>query len=321
MQLKLANQEVFPIAQYIPFTDEQKLRAGEVDLEEFLRQRGEKLIRSGHDKRLASDHSVTVRGNEWYDHAAQRGGGPVSFLQRFYRMSYPEAMLALLGGNGGQSFPATSKREAEPRKSFTLPEANGDMRRVYAYLIKQRGIDKDVIDHFARAGLLYENAKHHNCVFVGTDENGVARHAHKRSTNSYGEAFRINVEGSDPRYSFHHIGTDGSLFVFEAPIDMLSYITLYPDRWQEHSYVACCGTSFLPVQQMKEMTPPMKKLFLCLDNDKAGQSACEQMEALSRAWNVETARLLPEHKDWNEDLVQQNQTQEMKPICQTMYCL
>ena len=317
----LQKQEVFSIAQYIPFTEEQKLRAGAVDLEEFLRLRGEKLIRSGRDKRLASDHSVTVRGSSWYDHAAQRGGGPVSFLRRFYRMSYPEAMQTLLGGNGGQSFPAASKREAATRKDLALPEANGDMRRVYAYLIKQRHIGKDVIDHFAKAGALYEDAKHHNAVFVGTDESGIPRHAHKRSTNSYGKAFRINVEGSDPRYSFHHVGTDGSLFVFEAPIDMLSYVTLHPDRWQEHSYVACCGTSFLPVQQMKEMTPPTERLFLCLDNDEAGRSACERMEELSRAWNVETERLLSEHKDWNEDLVQQDQTQEMKPICQTMYCL
>lgn len=322
MQLKPANQEVFPIAQYIPFTDEQKLRAGAVDLEEFLRLRGEKLIRSGRDKRLASDHSVTVRGSSWYDHAAQRGGGPVSFLQRFYRMSYPEAMLTLLGGSGGESFPAASKRQPEPRKKFALPEANSDMRRVYAYLIRQRGIDKDVITRFARSGLLYEDVKYHNAVFVGTDESGVPRHAHKRGTNSYGEAFRVNVEGSDPRYSFHHIGEDGSIFVFEAPIDMLSYITLHPDRWQEHSYVACCGTSFQPVQQMKAMMQsPMEKLFLCLDNDEAGRSACGRMEELSRGWNVETARLLPERKDWNEDLVQQNQTQEMKPICQTMYCL
>ena len=71
------------MGQYIPFTEEQKLQAGEVDLEDFLRRRGEKLLVSGREKRLASDHSITVRGNEWYDHAAERGGGPVSFVQQF----------------------------------------------------------------------------------------------------------------------------------------------------------------------------------------------------------------------------------------------
>ncbi len=307
---------------YIPFTEEQKLRAGEVDLEEFLRSRGERLIRSGHDKRMESDHSVTIRGSSWYDHAAQRGGGPISFLQNFYRMSYPDAMRTLLGGDGGKAYPAARNLEPEPAKAFALPERNSDMRRVYAYLIQQRHIDKDVITHFAKARLLYEDAEHHNCVFVGTDENGIPRHAHKRSTNSYGEAFRINVEGSDPRYSFHHVGRDGHLFVFEAPIDMMSYITLHPDRWQEHSYVACCGTSFLPVQQIADMMPKrIGELFLCLDNDKPGQTASERMAEQCRPWDVKVVLLLPEHKDWNEDLVQQNPAQEVKPVCQTMYGL
>ena len=208
---------MFPIAQYIPFTEEQKLRAGDVDLEEFLRSRGERLIKSGRDKRMESDHSVTVRGSSWYDHAAERGGGPVSFLQRFYRMSYPEAMLALLGGNEGQAYPATPKREPEQPKQFDLPERNADMRRVYAYLIKQRGVDKEVITHFAKTGLLYEDARHHNCVFVGMDENGVPRHAHKRSTNSYGEAFRVNVEGSDPHYSFTTLGARDAFSCLRRP--------------------------------------------------------------------------------------------------------
>ena len=51
--------------------------------------RQEKLVRSGPEYRLTSDHSVTVRGNEWFDHASERGGGPVSFLQQFYNLSYP----------------------------------------------------------------------------------------------------------------------------------------------------------------------------------------------------------------------------------------
>lgn len=57
---------------YIHFTEEQKRLAASVDLVEFLRQRGEKLLPSGHEKRLDSDHSITVRGNEWYDHAAEK---------------------------------------------------------------------------------------------------------------------------------------------------------------------------------------------------------------------------------------------------------
>jgi len=301
---------------YIHFTQEQKKRAGEVDLEEFLRQRGEQFIRSGREKRLASDHSVTVKGNAWYDHAAQRGGGPIAFLQRFYRMSYPEAMQTLLGGANGAAYPAAEKTAAEQRKEFVLPEANGNMRRVYAYLIKQRHIDQDVITHFARARTLYEDAEHHNCVFVGTDANGVPRHAHKRSTNSYGDSFRVNVEGSDPKYTFHHLGRTGCLFAFEAPIDMMSYITMHKELWEEHSYVACCGTSVQPILSILERMPRIDTVYLCLDNDKAGQEACQRISEQLRERGVETERLLPELKDWNEDLVEQSCTQEEGLICQ-----
>ena len=226
------------MSSYIHFTEEQKQRAAAVDLEEFLRCRGEKLLSSGREKRLASDHSVTVRGNEWYDHAEERGGHAVSFVQRFYGLSYPDAVTMLLGGELGTAYPSAGERTEEPVKPFALPPANKDMRRVFAYLIKHRGIARDVVAHYAKAGLLYEDAEYHNAVFVGTDTDGVPRHAHKRSANSYGKAFRLNVEGSDPRYSFHHVGTDRSLYVFEAPIDMLSFITLYPENWQRHSYKA-----------------------------------------------------------------------------------
>ena len=306
---------------YIPFTDEQKLRAGAVDLEEFLRLRGERLIASGRDKRLGSDHSVTVRGSEWYDHAAERGGGPVSFLQQFYRMSYPEAMQTLLGGDGGRAYPRAPEREPKQPKAFALPKANGDMRRVFAYLMKQRHIGKDVITHFAHERTLYEDAAHHNCVFVGTDEKDVPRHAHLRSTNSFGGAFRINVEGSDPRYSFHHIGRTGCILAFEAPIDMMSYITLRPNLWQEHSYVACCGTSILPIQKMLERMPRVDTVFLCHDNDDAGHRASERIAAELSARGVETERLCSEGKDWNEDLVERSQTrEEVTAVCQQMSC-
>ena len=240
---------------YIHFTEEQKQRAASVDLEEFLRCRGEKLLASGREKRLARDHSVTIRGNEWYDHAEERGGHAVSFVQRFYHLSYPEAVTMLLGGELGTVYPSAEERVEEPPKPFVLPAPNSNMRRVYAYLVKHRNIDRSVVAHFAREKLLYEDADYHNAVFVGTDEDGVPRHAHKRSANSFGKAFRLNVEGCDPHHSFHHIGTDGSLYVFEAPIDMLSYITLHPEGWQSHSYVACCGTSIQPVLKLLERQP------------------------------------------------------------------
>ena len=304
------QKEGIPISKYRAFTSEQKERAASVDLEEFLRRQGERLIKSGREKRLGSDHSVTICGCEWFDHATNEGGRAVSFVQKFYGKSYVEAMSMLLGENLETAYPTSKVQQASKPKAFSPPAANANMHRVFAYLLKTRGLDADVVSSFAHRHLIYEDAAHHNAVFIVTDENGCPRHAHLRSTSSHGKLFRLNVEASDPRYSFHHTGTDGSLYAFEAPIDMLSFICMHPDHWQEHSYVACCGTSPHPVLQM--VKPDTKIVYLCLDNDKTGHAASERMAELLHKRDIMSERLVPELKDWNEDLCHV-QKEELSP--------
>lgn len=288
---------------YVYFTDDQKQRANAVDLEDFLARQGEKLLRSGREKRLASDHSITVRGNEWYDHAAEKGGCAIDFVQMFYGRSFPDAVTMLLGGEQGQAYRPGKQRHPEPPKPFVLPEANHDMRRVFAYLTKTRVLDRDVVSAFARAKMLYEDAKYHNAVFVGYDADGVARHAHKRGTYTQGEPFKGNVDGCDPRYSFHQTGTSDTAYVFEAPIDMLSFISMYQKDWQRHSYVSLCGVSGHALLQLLVSNPQVKKIGLCLDNDKAGLKARERiMGILAERGYKNVFPLLSRQKDWNEDL-------------------
>lgn len=288
---------------YIHFTEEQKLRASSVDLVEFLRRQGEKLIRSGPEYRMGSDHSVTVCGNEWYDHAVKAGGGPISFVQNYFGLSYPEAVTRLLDGERGQVYETAQRKKEGPQKEFIQPPAGREMRRLYAYMLKKRHIDREVLNTFVRAGLVYEDENYHNAVFIGKDEHGVVRHAHKRSTNDIGKTFRINVEGSDPRYSFHWNGTSDRLYVFEAPIDLLSFLTLYPKNWQQHSYVALCGVGEQAILWMLEQSPNLRRPILCLDHDPAGIEANGRLtEVLAEKGYKETAALQSVCKDWNEDV-------------------
>ena len=79
---------------YIPFTDEQKVLANSVNLEEFLRMRGEKLERVGREHKLiyydssGKHDSITLRGSTWFDHKNQVGGGAIKFMQEFYDMDW-----------------------------------------------------------------------------------------------------------------------------------------------------------------------------------------------------------------------------------------
>ena len=241
-------------------------------------------MRAGRERRLASDRSITIRGNEWYDHSAERGGYAIDFVKQFYGLSFPEAVTMLLGSEQGEVYRPASQKKQEPKKPFALPNPNSDMRRVYAYLIKTRHIG--VINHFAKAKILYESCEkskdgakeYHNAVFVGLDENGVLRHAHKRGLYTQGVGFKGNVDGCDPRYSFHWIGESHRLYVFEAPIDLLSYITLHPQHWQQYSYVSLCGVGSQAMMWMLEQCPQLRQVLLCLDNDEAGHQASERLK-------------------------------------------
>ena len=103
-------------------------------------------------------------------------------------------------------------------------------------------------------------------------------------------------------YSFHWTGSSDRLYVFEAPIDLLSFLTLYPQDWQKHSYVALCGTSEHAMLWMLEQNPQIRKVALCLDHDEAGIEASGQHEDTLRERGIAAAPLRSQYKDWNADL-------------------
>lgn len=295
---------------YIYFSEEQKQRANGVDLIEFLRFQGEMLIPSGREKRLQNNHSITVRGNEWFDHATKEGGLAIDFVQNFYGISFTDAVTMLLNGEQGVPYAKARDRE-ETRKPFELPPRNNDMRRVFAYLIKHRLIDCDVVSFFAKEKLIYESKElsadkskeHHNAIFVGYDENGVPRHAHKRGLYTEGKGYKGNVDSSNPSYSFHYIGCSDRLYVFEAPIDMLSFITIHKNSdWKKHSYIALCGLSEQALFKTLECNSQLSHVVLCLDHDPAGIEASEKIEDLLGERDISCTQLKSNYKDWNEDL-------------------
>ena len=300
---------------YIPFTEEEKMTANSVDLSDFLRVRGEKLERAGREYKLiysddsGSHDSITIRGSKWFDHKNQTGGGAIKFMQYHYGMDFPTAVQELLGQRvtSLSSVPLKSTNQSEKQKDFRLPEANDNMHRVFAYLIKQRFIAPEVITHFAKRKLLYEDKKHHNAVFVGVDENGVPRQAHKRGTATFGKSFRQTVEGSDTKYSFAHFVESGKLFIFEAPIDMLSYLTLHPENWQEHSYIAMNGVYENAVLTALKGHENLFEIAICTDNDVGGIDSADRLsDILKEKGYADIKRILPINKDWNEDLKQLN---------------
>ena len=277
------------------YTQAQIDKANAVDLEKFLRAQGETLVRSGKEYRWKAHDSLTVCGNKWFRHSQSKGGFPVDFVMEFYGKSFPEAVQMLTGE------PGEVQPEADPAPSpaFRLPLRNVTNANILNYLTQERKLSPSLVNFFIAAGDIYEDAAHHNVVFVGRDADGHPRYASSRGIR---EKFRQDAAGAEKAFGFAHRGTDKQLLVFEAPIDLLSFIELFPKNWQQHNYLSLGGVSGKALRQLLSERPDVERVFLCLDADKAGEDACKRLAALLPD-NVSVTRIQPCMKDWNDVLV------------------
>ena len=277
------------------YTQAQIDKANAVDLEKFLRAQGETLVRSGKEYRWKAHDSLTVCGNKWFRHSQSKGGLPVDFVMEFYGKSFPEAVQMLTGE------PGEVQPEADPAPSpaFRLPLRNVTNANILNYLTQERKLSPSLVNFFIAAGDIYEDSSHHNVVFVGRDADGHPRYASSRGIR---EKFRQDAAGAEKAFGFAHRGTGKQLLVFEAPIDLLSFIELFPKNWQQHSYLALGGVSAKALQQFLSERPDMERVFLCLDADKAGEDACNRLAGLLPD-TVSVTRIQPCMKDWNDVLV------------------
>ena len=277
------------------YTQAQIDKANAVDLEKFLRAQGETLVRSGKEYRWKAHDSLTVCGNKWFRHSQSKGGFPVDFVMEFYGKSFPEAVQMLTGE------PGEAQPEADPAPSpaFRLPLRNVTNANILNYLTRERKLSPSLVNFFIAAGDIYEDAAHHNVVFVGRDADGHPRYASNRGIR---EKFRQDVAGAEKAFGFAHRGTDKQLLVFEAPIDLLSFIELFPKNWQQHNYLSLGGVSAKALQQFLSERPDVERVFLGLDADKAGEDACKRLTALLPD-TMSVTRIQPCMKDWNDVLV------------------
>ena len=255
------------------YTQAQIDRANAANLEDFLRAQGETLVRSGKEYRWKAHDSLTVCGNKWFRHSQSKGGFPVDFVMEFYGKSFPEA-VQMLTGEPGEAQPEAGPA---PSPAFRLPLRNVTNANILNYLTQERKLSPSLVNFFIAAGDIYEDSSHHNVVFVGRDADGHPRYASSRGIR---EKFRQDAAGAEKAFGFAHRGTDKQLLVFEAPIDLLSFIELFPKNWQQHNYLSLGGVSGKALRQFLSERPDVERVFLCLDADKAGEDACKRLTAL-----------------------------------------
>lgn len=294
------------------FTETELDIARHTDLPDLLSSLGYTLKRIGSYYTTAEMDSIRIKERlTWRRYSTRQGGDAISFLQEFCGMRFPEAVDYLLAYHGrSRDSPDRDKPIPRPKPSppkekppFVLPPANPDQRRVSAYL-RKRGIASQVIQRFLDAGLLYEDAPYHNCVFVGRDGSGQPKFASKRGTMDFnGSGFKRDVLGSDKKVGFR-LPCEPEIeevTVFEAPIDLMSFCTLCPEV--HSNAVALCGLYSGPLDTYLRDHPHLKSIKLLLDHDEPGITAAKEMREKYRAAGYEVEIRVPKYgKDWNAQL-------------------
>lgn len=265
--------------------------------------------------------------NLFYRNSTGDSGSVIDFVMAFTGKELGDAIKELEAFSGSDREVLASCLYHEELHSkeaaFTLPEKAESYKNIYAYLIKTRGIKKEIVDYMVKHKHLYQDI-HNNCVFVSYRE-GEPVFASLRGTNTE-KRFVADVSGSDYSYGLFFEGDKRGvgLLITESVIDLLSLMTLN-SLFTEKKLAVLKDESngnpfgftadFLSLSGVGKTEPVLRHLrehnyrwiALALDNDDAGRAAAEKItkEILDNELLEENqiVVMFPREKDWNEDLL------------------
>ena len=310
----------------IIYTREEKERALEVSLVSLASSLGYTPVRQGRHFSLKEMDSLIIYNdrswNRWSGKGNHTGGTQIDFLLEFGGCgSVPEAVQYLLEFKGDhiQEVFAEEDRSIDRNdrnRNFALPPQNDNFKRLYAYLIKTRGLSQDIVTFFVKNKLIYEDAVHHNIVYCGYDPGGEIRYAGLRGTaDVYGKKFKMDVPGNDKNYGVNIVNrSSNELKVFESVIDCMSYMDMFGDFTSNKLVLGMVEDN--PLRQFLQDYNHISHIYFCLDNDEAGQKAIYEGKVLSdghrkpglkekyesEGYEV-TVEVPTQGKDFNEELL------------------
>lgn len=292
------------------FTDEEIYKANNIDIMDYAIKKGLELNKVGRDSYHVKGFGglyINPNSNKWNCFSQDKGGGPIQLSMLIENNTWVEAVKELLGDKYESLLDYMRKNKnseikKKERDEFILPEKNNTYKHVIAYLIKTRNINKHIVYQLIKDQKLYEDNKR-NCVFVGYDRNNNPRYANFRSTNP-NITFKGEVKNSDKAYSFSIKGTTNKLYIFESPIEAISYLTILELNniidFKDH-IVSLGGVSDRALEQYLKDNQNIKGIVCCLNNDKAGIEATRRIKNTYKLkYNV--IERYPVKKDYNEDL-------------------
>lgn len=278
------------------------------------------LVKNGRTDYYHRNHdSLHFSNGKWYWWSQGKGGtSALDYLIIVEGYEFKDA-CNYLSDLMNVSAPVTTFYHPKPAKSFELPVKDKNNDLVIRYLCEVRKIEKDIVDDFISKGMIYQSANFKNAVFVGYDKDKPA-YAFKRSIF---KNFKLDHAGSNKAFSFNYTNPKSDvLHVFEAAIDLLSYMTLLKMDEKDYTkfdYLSLAGASDkiaskseadipIALKAYLERNPNIKTIIFHLDNDEVGIGATSKIISILNS----KYQCIDEHptsyKDVNELLLYVNKT-------------
>ncbi len=304
--------------------NERRKKVKQFDLVQLAIELGYTPIAIGRNYFTLKEHDsvrIKINTNTFTRYSNGAFGDPVSFLMEFatYRSnkfkSLSYCVMWLENKLNIDNKVDISKHKAKTQKVLILPEKDINYRRIYAYLIKTRMIDREIIDSFVKRKMLYQEKEHKNAVFIGYDTVGKPVYAMQRSTLP-NFRFINELEGCNYDYGISYSNDNAdTLIITEAVIDMMSIMTIYKEKnfHKKHSFLALGGTDKDNcIYKYLDEHLNICEVLLGLDNDEAGIKATKRIQEKlqSNYKNIKRMVIRPTAKDWNEELINKSTVKE-----------
>lgn len=174
-----------------------------------------------------------------------------------------------------------------------------DISRISGYLHGVRRLPAESLAKLIAEGRLSQEEKTGNAVFKIFDENGLLVGAEKVGT-SESMRFKSFDKGSADGYGFEMTkGNPVNTYFFESAIDAVSFADLSPEL-DNYRLVSMSGVKPSVVENtMQRYGISPENIYICTDNDKAGNEFAERLRLQYPAMK----RITPQGaKDWNDIL-------------------
>ena len=281
--------------------DEIIFKAKAIDLKSFLEDEGFTFDKeSEYNYRCKEEHTLLLTYKYatpiyfWYN-KGQKGSIVDYVMSNITGNNFRMAIDYILkdGIDRTSTTPHYNEKHVADESTCLDIKYSKEMKHMYAYLCKTRGIKATIIKEFIQKGMLAEDQRH-NALFLHRNEEDEVCGADISGTNS-NIKFKGVVKGSNQKYGFSlKLGNDfdfKKIIVFEAPINLISYYQLNQYNLDNCLLLSTGGSSKINViETYLNIYKSVETICVCTDNDCAGNVAYINIKKQYGKYNVVDSR-------------------------------